>query len=106
MALTPGDIAEPVIEIIPENPRVRVLQGTVARVDTGVRIVEWSGGSLSYDQLLIATGSKPSYFGRGEWAQAAPGLKTLNDALNLRRRILFLIGFRNRVMVAAQWAFA
>ena len=87
-ALTPGDIAEPVAGIIPESPRVQVLQGTVTGVDTGARIVEWSGGRLPYDQLIIATGSKPSYFGHGEWAQAAPGLKTLDDALDLRRRIL------------------
>ena len=87
-ALTPGDIAEPVASIIPEGPRVQVLQGTVTGVDTGARIVEWSGGRLPYDQLVIATGSKPSYFGHGEWAQSAPGLKTLDDALNLRRRIL------------------
>jgi len=87
-ALTPGDIAEPVDGIIPEGPRVRVLQGTVTGVDTGARIVEWSGGRLPYDQLVIATGSKPSYFGHGEWAGTAPGLKTLDDALNLRCRIL------------------
>ena len=87
-ALTPRDITEPVTDIIPSSPRVQVLQGTVTGVDTGARIVEWSGGRLPYDQLIVATGSKPSYFGHEDWAEAAPGLKTLDDALNLRRRIL------------------
>ena len=87
-ALTPGDIAGPVTGIIPDSPQVRVLQGAMTGMDAGARIVEWSGGRLPYDHLVIATGSKSSYFGHEDWAGVAPGLKTLDDALKLRRRIL------------------
>ena len=61
---------------------------TVTGIDTARRHVVCDSRSVPYDELIIATGSKPSYFGHGEWAEAAPGLKTLEDALDLRHRIL------------------
>ncbi len=87
-ALSPSDIASPIRTVIPATDHTRVLMGTVTGVDTEARRVLWDGGAVPYDELIIATGSKPSYFGHGDWAKAAPGLKTLDDALGLRRAIL------------------
>ncbi len=87
-ALSPADIASPVRGIIPASDRTRVLMETVTGVDTAGRRVLCDSGSVPYDELVIATGSASSYFGHESWAKAAPGLKTLGDALALRHRIL------------------
>jgi len=87
-ALAPSDIASPLRGTIPADGSTRVLMGSVTGIDTASRHVAWDGGSVPYDELIIATGSTPSYFGHDDWARAAPGLKTLDDALHLRRRIL------------------
>ncbi len=87
-ALSPGDIAAPVRGVIPASEHTRVLMAEVTGVDTRAQRVLTGDGAVPYDELVIATGSKPSYFGHGDWAQAAPGLKTLDDALTLRREIL------------------
>ncbi len=87
-ALGPSDIASPIRTIIPATDRTRVLMGSVRGIDTASGRVLWDGGAVSYDELIIATGSKPSYFGHEDWSKAAPGLKSLDDALVLRRRIL------------------
>ena len=87
-ALSPRDIAEAIGTIIPEGPGTRVLRGTVTGIDVAARRVAWTGGHVPYDRLVIATGSKPGYFGHDEWAKDAPGLKTMDDALGLRGRIL------------------
>ena len=87
-ALSPADIAAPVRGVIPASKHTRVLMAEVTGVDTRAQRVLTDGGAVPYDELVIATGSRPSYFGHGEWAQAAPGLKTLDDALALRHKIL------------------
>ena len=87
-ALTPSDIASPLRGVIPTSKAVRVLMETVTGIDASSRQVVWKGGSAPYDELIIATGSATSYFGHDSWSRAAPGLKTLDDALRLRRRIL------------------
>jgi len=87
-ALSPGDVASPVRGIIPASDRTRVLMATVTGVDMQARRVLTDQGAVPYDELVIATGSQPSYFGHASWAQSAPGLKTLDDALALRRSIL------------------
>ena len=88
-ALSPEDIASPVRGILPGGDHTRVLMDTVTGVDTTARQVVMSGGdSVPYDELIIATGSETSYFGNDGWARAAPGLKSLQDALGLRQRIL------------------
>ncbi len=87
-ALAPSDIATPLRGILHPGERTRVLLGTVTGVDTASREVVWDGGRLPYDELIVATGSVPSYFGHDDWARSAPGLKTLDDAIHLRRRIL------------------
>jgi len=87
-ALSPADIASPVRGIIPASNRTHVLMATVTGVDSRARRVLCDGHAVPYDELIIATGSKPSYFGHASWAEAAPGLKTLDDALALRHSIL------------------
>ena len=87
-ALSPADIAGPVRDIIPALPRTHVMMGAVTGIDTASRHVLCDGQRVPYDELIVATGSRPSYFGHDEWAAFAPGLKTLHDALDLRGRIL------------------
>ncbi len=87
-ALSPEDIASPVRGILPVGDRTRVFMATVTGVDAAARQVLCDQGSVPYDELIIATGSEPSYFGHESWEAAAPGLKSLQDALLLRQRIL------------------
>jgi NADH dehydrogenase len=87
-ALSPSDIASPVRSIVPVSDRHRVLMATVTGVDAEARRVLCEGESVPYDELILATGSRPSYFGHAAWAEAAPGLKTLDDAVGLRQAIL------------------
>jgi NADH dehydrogenase len=87
--LSPGDIASPIRWILRKQPRLRVLLATVEHIDTAARRVELDGGDvLAYDYLIVAAGATHSYFGHDHWSQAAPGLKTLDDALAIRRRLL------------------
>ncbi len=87
-ALSPADIASPVRGIIPASDHTHVMMATVTGVDTQARCVLCNGQAVPYDELIIATGSQPSYFGHDSWAGVAPGLKTLDDALALRHRVL------------------
>jgi NADH dehydrogenase len=88
-ALSPGDVAEPIRAILRKHPNVRVLLGDVTAVDPErgrVRLAE--GQEVGYDYLILAAGARHSYFGHDEWEPLAPGLKTVEDALEIRRRIL------------------
>ncbi len=88
-ALSPGDIASPIRSILRQAPNVDVLLGEVVRVDAGARVVHLADGStVAYDYLALAPGARHAYFGRPEWEGLAPGLKTLEDALEIRRRVL------------------
>ena len=87
-ALSPADIASSIRGIIPASAHARVLMATVSGVDTAARHVLCDGEAVPYDELIIATGSRPSYFGHDAWSAAAPGLKTLGDALAMRGQIL------------------
>lgn len=92
-ALSPGDIAEPVRRILRCNRNTEVLLGEVTDVDTARREVLLGEPLLGemripYDYLVIATGSAHSYFGHPEWERYAPGLKTMEDAREIRRRVL------------------
>jgi NADH dehydrogenase len=87
-ALSPSDIAAAVPAILPAGPGVRILQATVTGIDTAGRSVLCDGLSVPYDELILSTGSRPSCFGHGSRAAAAPGLKTLDDAPALRSTIL------------------
>ena len=87
--LSAGDIAAPIRWILRHAKNVRVLLGEAARVDVARRRVELTdGGVLDYDYLIVATGASHAYFGHPEWEQFAPGLKTLEDAFEMRRRML------------------
>lgn len=87
--LSPGNISAPLRGIFRRRPRVRVLMGEMVDLDAAGNAIYLADGSrIPYDYLIIATGSSHSYFGNDQWANDAPGLKTLEDALELRRRVL------------------
>jgi NADH dehydrogenase len=87
--LSPGDIAAPIRWILRGMANVRVILGAVARIDVAARRIELEDGdTLDYDYLIVATGASHAYFGHSEWASFAPGLKTLEDAVGIRRRVL------------------
>ena len=88
-ALSPGEIAQPLRSIFRKQRNTRVLLGEAVRIDPEERVVVLSdGGPIPYDNLVVATGAHHSYFGHDEWAPFAPGLKTIDDATEIRRRIL------------------
>lgn len=87
--LSPADIAAPIRWILRRTRNVRVLLGEAERIDVAERrVVLTDGAALDYDWLIVATGSRHAYFGHSEWEEHAPGLKTLEDAVAIRRRIL------------------
>jgi len=90
--LSPADIAAPIRHILRGQANLEVLLGEVVRVDPAGRSLRLAEGrSLDFDFLILATGASHSYFGHEDWAEHAPGLKTLEDALEIRRR--FLLSF-------------
>jgi NADH dehydrogenase len=86
--LSPGDIAYPIRSILRRQKNATVLMAEVRSVDLAARRLDLADGSLSYDCLILATGASHSYFGHDAWEPFAPGLKSLDDALEIRRRIL------------------
>ena len=87
-ALSPGDIASPIRWILRRQQNVEVLLANVTTIDPASRTVVTDHETLSYDYLIVATGAAHAYFGHPEWASRDPGLKTLDDALEMRRRVL------------------
>ncbi|HEX7090823.1 MAG TPA: NAD(P)/FAD-dependent oxidoreductase [Longimicrobiales bacterium] len=90
-SLSPGDIASPLRHILRRQRNAEVWLGEAVGVDAERRVVHLRDGELSYDYLVVATGATHAYFGHDEWARRAPGLKTVDDALEIRRR--FLLAF-------------
>jgi NADH dehydrogenase len=86
--LSPAEIAWPVRHMLRRQANARVLMGEVTAVDPAGKVVTMDSGPIAYDYLVLATGATHGYFGRDEWAEHAPGLKTLDDATAIRRRIL------------------
>ncbi len=86
-ALDPSDIAYPIRAALAKQTNARVLLAEAKSIDVATRTVELDGGSLHYDYLVVATGATHSYFGKDEWAAHAPGLKSIEDALEIRRRV-------------------
>ena len=86
--LSPADIATPVRGMFRDYANVRVLLGTVTGVDRDARTVEMGGRRVGYDTLVLASGARHAYFGHDEWSASAPGLKTIDDAIAVRRRLL------------------
>jgi NADH:quinone reductase (non-electrogenic) len=87
-ALNPSDIAAPIRSILRRQKNVSVILGEASAIDTQRKIVKLADGELSYDYLIVATGATHSYFDHPEWKGSAPGLKTIDDALEIRRRVL------------------
>jgi NADH dehydrogenase len=86
--LSPADIASPIRAILSDASNVNVVLAKVSGVDTTRHEVVAEGQRVAFDYLVVATGAQHAYFGHDEWAAAAPGLKTIDDATYLRRRIL------------------
>jgi NADH:ubiquinone reductase (H+-translocating) len=88
-ALSPGDITQPLRSMLGLRKNTTVLLGEAVALEPDRREVRLSdGGKIGYDSLVVATGAGTSYFGHDEWARHAPGLKSLDDAIEIRRRIL------------------
>lgn len=86
--LSPADIAAPVRALLGKERNIRVVLAEAEEIDPAARVVRAGGREFPYDFLVLAAGARHSYFGHPEWEKHAPGLKTLDDALDLRRRIL------------------
>jgi len=88
-ALNPSDIAAPIRGILRRQKNVRVILGEATSIDVNAKRVQLADGTaLAYDHVVIATGATHSYFGHADWERVAPGLKTIDDALEIRRRVL------------------
>lgn len=87
-ALSPSQIAAPIRAVLSRQRNAQVMLAHAVGLDPERRLLRLSDGELSYDRLILAAGATHSYFGRDDWARAAPGLKTVEDGLEIRRRIL------------------
>jgi NADH dehydrogenase len=87
-SLSPADIASPIRHVLNDQPNVKIRLGAVSAIDLPRREVIADDRGVPYDYLVLATGARHAYFGHDDWADVAPGLKTLDDATALRRRIL------------------
>ena len=87
--LSPADIASPIRGVLRRQKNATVLMGKVNGIDcVGHRVITEEGAQIPYDYLIVATGARHAYFGKGEWEPFAPGLKKIDDATDIRRRIL------------------
>jgi len=103
-ALSPGDIASPIRWILRKQPNVDVLLAEAIGVDLARRAVILTDGEVAYDYLIVAAGATHAYFGHDEWRPLAPGLKSLEDALHIRRRVLLAFERAERESDAARRA--
>ncbi len=98
--LSPGEIAAPLRRILNRSPNTEVILGEVTGFDTAARTVKLAGpagdAELPYDYLIVAAGARHSYFGHDDWAADAPGLKTVEDAVAIRRRVLLAFELAER----------
>jgi NADH dehydrogenase len=102
--LSPANIAQPIRSIVRRQQNTQVLMDEVVGIDTTERIVSLGSGSqMSYDYLVLAAGATHSYFGHDEWSKFAPGLKTVEDATEIRRRVLLAFELAERNMQEHGW---
>ena len=94
--LSPGEIAAPIRWILRGRPNVQVLLGEVIDFDLPARVVKLPDTQITYDYLIVAAGATHSYFGHNEWEPLAPGLKTIEDAIEIRRRVLLAFELAER----------
>jgi NADH dehydrogenase len=98
--LSPADIAQPIRSLMRNFPNIDVLMDEAVSFDLQEQRVHLKTGvELEYDYLILATGSTHSYFGKDEWAKLAPGLKTIEDAIEIRRRVLLAFELAERQMM-------
>lgn len=98
--LSPGEIAQPIRSILRDSTNTEVLMDEVQAIDAKAqRLTLKSGAVVQYDYLVLSTGSTHSYFGKDEWAKLAPGLKSIEDATEIRRRVLLAFELAERQMV-------
>ena len=100
--LSPGEIAAPIRSILRSHKNVEVLMGEVTGFDLERRIVQTPDAEIPYDYLIIAAGATHSYFGHEDWEPLAPGLKTIEDALEIRRRVLLAFELAERQAAAGE----
>ncbi|MGD0939720.1 MAG: NAD(P)/FAD-dependent oxidoreductase [Terracidiphilus sp.] len=102
--LSPADIAQPIRSILRHQANTQVLMDEIVGIDVSARhVVLGSGAQLGYDYLVLATGATHSYFGNPGWSSFAPGLKTIEDAIEIRRRVLLSFELAERQMVEHGW---
>jgi NADH:ubiquinone reductase (H+-translocating) len=94
--LSPGEIAAPIRWILRGRNNVRILMGEVDDIDLSRRVVKLVDAEIPYDYLIVAAGASHAYFGHDEWEPFAPGLKTIEDALEIRRRVLLALELAER----------
>src|SRR5262249_43378194 len=87
-ALNPSDTAYPIRSVVARQEKTNVTLGDATAIDVDRKIVKMSDGEIPYDYLIVATGATHSYFNHPDWERSAPGLKTIEDALEIRRRVL------------------
>ena len=96
-ALSPADIAAPIRGILSHFSNTEVILAEVKSVDVAAKTVNIGAREIAYDYLILATGSRHSYFGHDEWEKLAPGLKSLEDAVEIRRRLLLAFEYAERI---------
>ena len=102
--LSPADIAQPIRSILRGQQNTQVLMDEVVGIDTAAQVaVLGSGSQMPYDYLVLAAGATHSYFGHDEWAKLAPGLKSVEDATEIRRRVLLAFELAERHMQEHGW---
>lgn len=102
--LSPAQIAQPIRGILKNFSNIQVLMDEVTGIDSGNRELQLASGTvIEYDYLILATGATHSYFGHEEWAKDAPGLKSIEDALEIRRRVLLAFELAERHMLEHGW---
>src|ERR1700685_3650711 len=102
--LSPADIAQPIRSILRHQSNTEVLMDEVIGIAAAApRVSTSSGASISYDYLVLATGATHSYFGNDQWEPLAPGLKSVEDAIEIRRRVLLAFELAERQMLEQGW---
>jgi len=96
-ALSPADIAAPVRAILSRWKNMEVILAEVESVDVAAKKIKTTDMEIPYDFLILATGARHSYFGHNEWEKLAPGLKSLEDAIELRRRLLMAFEYAEKI---------
>src|SRR6516162_10604645 len=100
--LSPGEIAAPIRWVVRYKPNIEVLLGEVENFDLARRVVKLPDLELGYDYLIVAAGASHAYFGHDDWEPYAPGLKTIEDALEIRRRVLLAFELAERQAIAGE----